>query len=135
MDRTKLLQNPLPIDRVAARVLRGKGEHWEPTGNPMKRGPGDNLIGPTPGKAMPATATDYTGERRGRLVAFRYLDGKRWVMRCDCGAFEHRDIKKWIDRVLLDECHRCNDARYAKTGHWYSCKRSNVAVGQLRLGA
>jgi hypothetical protein len=71
MNREKLLQNPLPVDRVAARVVRAKGEHWSPK---IKAIPIDqDVMGAPPefSAERPCNSPDYTGLRRGQITLLR----------------------------------------------------------------
>lgn len=112
----------IPIDRVARRVF-GDGEHWEP---PMTRNAQpfvrtwDN---PPECNPLPSHAHDYSGIRRGRMVAFRYFESQKWLCRCDCGAYEIRRIKKWVDHFnAYDACARCDEKHFVTTGRYLVSK-------------
>ena len=118
MNRTALLQNPLPVDGTAARVVFGKGEHWAP----LHKGPNEGWDAPPlPEAEMPKGATNIAGVRRGHITALRYHrtnqnNGPKWLVRCDCGRYELRRLKTWIKSTAFDECERCRSAHYAKHG-------------------
>jgi hypothetical protein len=97
VNRERMLQNPLPIDRVAARVVRGKREHWTP--GICQRQPYWDVqppVRPVPWlmKRNPSF-TDWTGYRYGRFTVVgmhaeaKSGEGKsvRWVARCSCGNY------------------------------------------------
>ena len=118
MNREKLLQNPLPMDRVAARVVFGKGEHW----TPVHKSPNEGWDAPPPAEAaMPPWATDLTGMRRGHITALRYHrtnknNGPKWLVRCDCGRYELRRAATWLKTAAFDACQQCHSAHFAKHG-------------------
>ncbi len=92
MDREKLLQKPLPIDRVAARVVRGKAEHWQP-----QRFRNEDYFDVQPAlRPFDGLARDYSGFRMGalRVLGLAALGlgakGRKWVARCDCGLYVFR---------------------------------------------
>lgn len=92
MDRVKMLQNPLPIDRVAARVVRGKVEHWQP-----QRFRNEDYFDVQPVmRPFDGLARDYSGFRMGALRVLGLAapgmgsKGRKWVARCDCGSYVFR---------------------------------------------
>jgi hypothetical protein len=126
MERTKLLQNPLPIDRVAARVVRkAKTENiWRP----VPKIPENELFSheflPTKKlpEAVPKELCRVIGMRRGRFTVIGYSaiqsSGKgasgRWVCRCDCGNYEARShILRWLGTSGDDHCRECEKRRIA----------------------
>lgn len=124
MDREKLLQNPLPIDRVAARVVKpAKPEEvWMPKPRPLENHAesGEVLpIGPLP-KTAPRDILRVVGQRRGRMVVIGYAAQQgsqnkngRWVVRCDCGRYEHRtSILRWLGTKDNDWCRECQHRHY-----------------------
>lgn len=117
MNFDKLLSSSAPVDRTAARVV-GKGFHHEVK---VKAGDTQTWDAPPLSAPRPAAAADYTGVRRGFMTAFRYHEagknGSKWLVRCDCGNYEVRSIKKWAERQdLPDGCTRCRRVHYVKTG-------------------
>lgn len=89
-----------PLDAKSARVLGG-GVHWEPE---KKQSPVfvREVEGVLPFKVIRpwiGSAPDITGQRFGRLVvkglSTTQNPKKRatWVVRCDCGAWEHRKYR------------------------------------------
>ena len=131
MNREKLLQNPLPIDRVAARVSRAARPEdiWRPMPKEMpnltpvgaflqtKKVPWISLNG------NPKLA-ELPGKRRGRMVVIGYAadqgskkQGARWVVRCDCGNLEHRSaIIRWLGTDADDMCRECRTRAYKLRG-------------------
>lgn len=92
MDRVKLLQNPLPVDRVAARVLLGKAEHWQP-----QRFRNEDYFDVQPAlRQFDGISRDYSGFRMGALRVLGLAapglgaKGRKWVARCDCGSYVFR---------------------------------------------
>lgn len=123
MNREKLMQNPLPIDRMAARVTgAAKPENlWRPM---PKKGsqipePGSVLrTAPIPHSA-PRELLNLTGKRRGQMVILGYAaeqghsNSARWVARCDCGNYEYRTrIMRWLGTDSDDFCHECQKRRF-----------------------
>jgi hypothetical protein len=121
MNEEKLLQNPLPIDRIAAQVVRAARPEdlWRPM---PKQAPHSTPIGavlataPIPAEAVIGSPKliELAGKRRDRMVILGYAadqgSGKtaRWVVRCDCGNHEHRvRIFRWLGTVAPDMCREC----------------------------
>jgi hypothetical protein len=100
----KLLLNPLPMDRVANRVVNGKAEHWNPSINY-----GNRVHFETPPTL--GTPGELTGLRRGRMKVLGICasggNGQRYICRCDCGAYETRRAKKLRTPVNPDEPDEC----------------------------
>lgn len=131
MDKEKLLHNPLPIDRVAARVVRAaKPENmWRPM---PKEAPHLTPVGvvlataPIPWAAVSNNPglRELQGKRRGRMVVIGYAadqgtgcNGARWVTRCDCGNFEHRSkVFRWLGTKAPDMCRECRNRAYKLRG-------------------
>ena len=90
MDQMKMLQNPLPIDRVAARVVRGKAEHWQP-----QRFRNEDYFDVQPTlRPFDGLTRDYSGFRMGALRVLGLATpgvvskkARKWVARCDCGSY------------------------------------------------
>jgi hypothetical protein len=149
MDREKLLQKPLPIDRVAARVVRAaKPEHlWRPMPKDVRTAPPVDAIlrvARTPLEAVRAKPELLTlpGRRRDRMVILGYAAEQgsknqkaRWVVRCDCGNYEHRtQIFRWIGTDAPDMCRECrNRAHKLRGGAWVAsgipAQRKTKTVG------
>ena len=96
MDRVRLLENPMPVDRVAARVVHGKAEHWTPaicmsqpyfdTQPETRKVTAKNLLNPN--------FVDLTGRKIGLMRvcglasdAAQNGKGTRWVVRCQCATY------------------------------------------------
>ena len=133
MNREKLLQNPLPIDRAAARVTRAaKPEHlWRPM---PKEAPHLTPVGAVLATApIPRAAAnsrpelqELAGKRRDRMVIVGYAadqgsqnQSARWVVRCDCGNYEHRTrVLRWLGTAAPDMCRECRNRAYKLRGEW-----------------
>lgn len=135
MDRVKLLQNPLPIDRVAARVIRpAKPEQmWRPLLKPSPNAveSSDVLrIANIPRAALlnKPELENLPGKRRDRMVIVGYSANQgspkqqaKWVVRCDCGNYEHRSgIFRWLGTKAPDMCRECNMRSYKLHGPYKS---------------
>jgi len=131
MDRIKLLQNPLPINRLAARVIRkAKPEDvWDPIPNPIENYAESENVLRTKNlpESAPRSLLEVVGKRRGQMVVVGYAaeqsDSKkksaRWVVRCDCGRYEHRtSILRWLGTDALDMCRLCQHRTYKIKGEW-----------------
>ena len=141
MEREKLLQNPLPIDRVAARVVKkAKPEdQWRPMPKTVDYHhvvPGSVLrCAPLP-KTAPQSLLALVGARRGRVVVLGYaaeqLDkhsSARWVVRCDCGNHEYRSrILRWIGTKADDMCRECRTRIYKLRGEWAPREKAERAT-------
>jgi hypothetical protein len=126
MDRLKMLHNPLPIDRVAARVVNGKAEHWQPQ---RCRNEDCFDVQPAVRPFDGLTPRDYFGFRMGALrvlgLAAPGLGGKgrKWVARCDCGLYVFRReaaLKNYEARPEITGgacCPRCTAKRKIR-GIW-----------------
>ncbi len=121
----KLLVNHIPIDRVAMRVVKkAKPEAlWAP--NIRK----DNRVFSSEALAtrkIPQEAlrnkpelAELPGRRRGRMTIIGYAanqgggkQGAKWVVRCDCGNYEHRrSIFRWLGTDDDDMCWVCLSKR------------------------
>jgi len=131
MNRTKLLQNPLPVDRMAQRVVKAarKEDLWDVPVHPdaFKKFSREMLpVAPIPPVSWRNPQfRDPTGLRRGRLVVLGYAaeqggkkKGARWVVRCDCGNYEHRNmIFRWAGTQAPDMCIECRTRSYKKNGN------------------
>jgi hypothetical protein len=130
MNREKLLQNPLPIDRVAARVVRAaKPERlWRPMPKhkPDVPDPGCVLaIAPLPSNALDSVRA-LIGKKRDRMTVIGYAADQgakkghaRYVARCDCGNYEWRvKILRWFGTAAPDMCRECRNRAYKLRGEW-----------------
>jgi len=134
MDREKLLQNPLPIDRVAARVTKpAKPEDlWRPMPKAAAHLPPVGAVlatAPIPWVMMNSHPglRDLIGKRRDRMTILGYAadQGKdngqaaKWVTRCDCGNHEYRSrIFRWVGTQAPDMCRECRNRAYKLRGEW-----------------
>lgn len=129
MDRIKLLQNPLPIDRVAARVVFSKGDHWEPgicksepywdTPPPIMNPP--RVLYTLPWFKNPCGLT--WGEMRCVGVAAQTSTGTggsihRLVARCSCGSYVLRKLNIMLKKPVEDCCPRCHAKRRLASGFY-----------------
>lgn len=108
MSKRSLLETPLPVDRVAARVVFSRRPADETNFRPRgARAPSRRECfkfatfetPPRPTGKRPKHYVDLSGRRVGRLT-FMYFYGREkfgeaknqpyWVVRCDCGFFELR---------------------------------------------
>lgn len=144
--REKLLQNPLPIDRVASRVVRAAKpeELWRPL---PKEVPHATPVGTILATAPIPWATlngkpelaELPGKRRGRMVIIGYADyqgskkqGARWVVRCDCGNYEHRaKVLRWLGTDAPDMCRECRTRTYKLRGEWASRDKAARTIVSL----
>ena len=120
----KIVHHPKPVDGTAARVGFFRGEHFDvefTEDRPKRRLTMDM---PPRCAALPALAFDFSGWRRGRMIAFRFFrlhrNGKSaiWVARCDCGRFEFRRPYKWLKHPNdLDMCEVCEREREVLSGY------------------
>lgn len=127
--KPRFSQNPIYDQSAshAANAQAGKilsrGEHWEPK---LHKTPGQfrEEVGipewrkPTPGDL------DLSGQRFGKLVvkglrpASAAPKGKSaWVVRCDCGAYEHRKAKTLRSGQNIGQmCTHCEHLEQVKAG-------------------
>lgn len=128
----QLEHTPTPIDRVAARVVKkaAPDELWYTSPNiEDTRAHSQNALGvrSPPAAMQKDVLAKIIGARRGRLVVIGYAKDQnpnhkasaRWVVRCDCGTYEHRTrILRWIEFPGDDMCKSCMDRRYRTLGKW-----------------
>lgn len=138
--RTKMLRSPLPIDRVAARVVFGRGELWQARMRPAEHTKFSAM--PLPirdfDKAVPPQIRALVGRRRDRMtllgLAFERNKKGAWVARCDCGNYEHRSrIQRWLAIDAPDACRECRCRHYAIKGRPLGiteAEKNPVAEGQ-----
>ena len=119
-----------PLDAKAAKVLGG-GAKWKPF---FAEKPTTGFVreeeGILPTRPVPSTmGFDLTGQRFGRFIVKGLAPKKdsnspaAWVVRCDCGAYEHRKTKALrtlpADQLLCSHCHHLVEiraGRHARTG-------------------
>jgi hypothetical protein len=97
-----------PVDRVAARVMRG-GVHWTPKINAAANQKHFDV--PQPTKERPPQVEDMTGRRFGRFVVVGFRKkanpkggGATWLVRCACGQFEERKAAAIRNRANEHDC-------------------------------
>ncbi len=147
MNRSKLLQNPLPINRVAARVIKpAKAEElWRPMPKDANNYPPVGAVlatAPIPWETLNSKPElrDLIGKRRDRMTVLGYAadqgesrDSARWVARCDCGNHEYRSrIFRWLGTQAPDMCRECRNRAYKLRGEWNHREpavRATVAAG------
>lgn len=123
----KLKETPLPIDRTAYRVVKKARPEdvWRPSNKPCDHIAHSNNVLPT--KRPPSNAPECVGRRRGRMVVVGYSKDQpppknnsnaRWVVRCDCGNYEHRvRIMRWLGTHADDMCRECRNRLYKTRGY------------------
>ena len=139
MDREKLLQNPIPIDRVAARVIRAAkaADLWAPQPKQKANFAESSEVlrtAPLPHGARNELFT-LAGKRRGRMVIVGYAAEQgtgvsaKWVVRCDCGRYEHRTrIFRWLGTDATDLCRLCLHRTHKLFGSWSSGEKATRAT-------
>jgi hypothetical protein len=128
MNREGLLQNPLPIDRVARRVTKAAAPEnlWAPMPTLPEHHKFSKevlMTQPLP-RAAPPQLLAVVGRRRGSLTIVGYAKEQgskkgqaKWVTRCDCGNYEHRTrILRWLGTDADDQCVECQKRIYKKQG-------------------
>lgn len=117
-ERTWTIRNveSKPIDRVAARVVRGgNNEHCQHTTSAEYGKEPPRLFHWHGPRDM-----DLTGERNGRVEIVGYGGsrngrGSLWVGRCDCGMYVRRRSSTWRKTDAPDTgCERCRKNEYRK---------------------
>lgn len=139
----KLMTSPLPIDRVSQRVVKkAKPEEiWQPLPClPAEHvQPGQVLRTVPIPKGTPKAMLDIIGTRRGRLRLIGYAadqgggsHGARWVVRCDCGNYEHRvRILRWAGTKADDMCRECAKRFYVFKGYQPALpKAERIVIGK-----
>jgi hypothetical protein len=130
-----------PLNTTASVVRDSPGEHWSPQ-------PKDDRIHsdvPIPCARLPAGAADLTGLRTGRLVIIGYhsrrkKNGRMWVVRCQCGAYEVRKASKLTaerppgaPELTCMDCEALRHAQQAQhaavTGRWPSGQPATKPLG------
>lgn len=103
-----------PINKGAAVIARGSGEHWEP----KKKFGAAHFDAPPPMRPVPTSIPDLIGTKFGRLTVVGVLDDcdgeprkdkkALWVVRCVCGDYETRTSKAIRNlRNADDRCQMC----------------------------
>lgn len=108
----------IPINKTAARVVSA-GEQYVPN---KKHGSYLHSELPLPTRRIPSDAPDLRGIRFGsfRVVGLGEQGvGRRgnapWVVRCDCGRYEHRTAKAIRNpRNTEDACNICRHTAFLK---------------------
>lgn len=118
----QLLDTPLPVDRVARRVTKkAKPEYlWQPQPKDAADKVFSKTVLPTrtpQWETMPPEMKTVIGRRRDRMTIIGYSaqqkesrnrKGASWVVRCDCGNYEHRsNILRWLSTQQPDLCIEC----------------------------
>lgn len=137
-----------PANGTAARVIgKAKEENqWRPM--PKER---DNYVAssnvlptiPLP-FGSPVAAHDLIGKRRDRLIVIGYSAEQgskkqqaKWVVRCDCGNYEHRTrIFRWIGTKAPDMCRECAKRTYILKGETWPrepAKRKTIADEAIKV--
>ena len=108
-----------PTNKSAA-LVTGKGIHWDP--KKKLYAPWDvSSDTPLPIFPLPKSpeCNGIVGSRFGRFVVKGYggksAQGARWVVRCDCGTYEHRKIKG-LRYGIEPMCVQCDYQNQLKMG-------------------
>lgn len=132
MNQERLMQSPLPLTRLALRVVlpAEREDLWQPQPKPAdnkKFSRNALAIADFPAGGV---VVDVVGKRRDRMTVLGYAAEQgsktktRWVVRCDCGNFEHRKrILRWLGTEAPDMCAECKTRSY-KIGGSYSAPRA-----------
>jgi hypothetical protein len=130
MKLDQLLTAPLPVNRVARRVVKQARPEdvWLPQPKPAAHYVGSSNALPIIAipAAVPAAVRDVVGRKRDRMTVIGYAahqpenkqkKGAVWVVRCDCGTYEHRrNILRWLHTLEVDSCRECQRRRYLLNG-------------------
>lgn len=116
------------VNATAARVIKPASalDKWAPK---LKDAPHMALssnvlsVAPMP-RSMPDNVRACVGKRRDRLTVMGYAEDQgtakgqaKWVVRCDCGNYEHRTrILRWLGTRCGDMCRECRRREYIKAG-------------------
>lgn len=116
------------VNATAARVIKPASalDKWAPKLKPMENYAGSSNVlpvAPIP-RGMPPEMRAVVGKRRDRLTVMGYAaqqgtgaNGAKWVVRCDCGNYEHRTrILRWLGTRCGDMCRECQRKEYIKAG-------------------
>ena len=111
-----------PLNTTASVVRDSPGEHWTPLVMDQRI----HSDVPIPCAVLPTGAPNLTGLRVGRLVVIGYhsrrkKNGRMWVVRCQCGAYEVRKASKLTAERPADApeltCVDCEALRHAQHAH------------------
>jgi hypothetical protein len=114
------LSSSAPVNRSSAMVTSG-GVHWEPGKQSVGKAPGYiRSDTPLPTQPWPHNAPRLAGKRFGRFTVVGYggrsAHAARYVVRCDCGAYEHRRMKALQGDVSRLMCAHCDYLEQLKLG-------------------
>lgn len=124
----KLALGPAAVDGTAKRVIKPASPQgvWQPELKQHSKHKLSSTALPTAPipRAAPKALHDLIGKRRGRLIIMGYAAQQgakeqqaKWVVRCDCGNFEHRTrILRWLNTQADDMCTECQRRRYVTRG-------------------
>ncbi len=111
----------VPANATAARVT-ARGEHWEPAVKSNHTHSEMPLrVAEPQGDMAKAMARQMIGRRSGRLIVIGLAAEQgspnkkaRWVVRCDCGAYEYRKARAINNPRNDDCCTHCEALRIIK---------------------
>lgn len=106
--------NSFPVDKTAALVGFFPGENWSPL-TPPKSGTVLEISPISHPKRNIEKYAHASGVRRGKLTAVSFWHVKKnhktvWLMRCDCGCYCFRHIRRWLESDVFDQCLNCETA-------------------------
>jgi len=110
------IANSTPIDRTAAQVVQ-KGVHYDPTHEDVRW-----FSELPPCGNPPHGIPNYIGIKAGYLTVIGYSnrEGAKWVCRCVCGRYEHRNaksLKKNKHSEYGQSCTVCNNTQRVREGN------------------
>jgi hypothetical protein len=127
MSMEKLLDCSGPIDKNAARVIRKARPEdvWIPKANAFDHiRHSENVLQTKPIPLASIQMAEIIGERRDRFTVIGYAADQnknkpaKWVVRCDCGNYEHRSrILRWLFTEAPDMCVECRLREYLTKGY------------------
>lgn len=105
-----------PVNATAARVV-SKGTRWQV--GPFRQFHSEFC--PPLRKELPHNCFQLAGLRVGRFIVVGYAaETNRWIVRCTCGAFEHRKTKALQNPANQnDRCQACRRIDQAKRSHQF----------------
>lgn len=125
-----LLECSGPIDKQAARVIRKARPEdvWIPKIKETEhQRHSQNVLPTAPIPRAASQMKEVLGKRRDRLTVVGYAKEQnsrkpaKWVVRCDCGNFEHRSsILRWLGTDARDMCLECRKRTFLTHGEWSS---------------
>lgn len=114
----KLATHNRPVDRNTANAMKGGCGH-DVTLKPVESRRHADV--PFAMCEPPTSAPNFIGARRDRLTVIGWLadpgtrqNHARWVVRCDCGAYEARRSKAFRNLHAPDACSRCMKLDWVK---------------------